>query len=190
AFRHPPPAREIARRPASVRRFPERSPLVGVSSLGKAQRVLSLLRAAGYAEPVFIHGALAGCCDLYRTYGINLGPTEPVTGRKRDELRGRIVMAPPSATADIWARRMPDPVVAHASGWMRVRQRARQRLVELPLVISDHADWDELIQTVEEVGAPKVWVTHGAEEGMVHWCRQHGYDAQALSLVGRDEEEE
>lgn len=189
-FRHPPPAGEIARLLASVRRFPERSHLVGVYSLGKAQRVLSLLRAAGYHEPVFIHGALAGCCDLYRAHGIDLGETEPAAGRKRDEFRGRIVMAPPSATADVWSRRMPDPVVAHASGWMRVRQRARQRQVELPLVISDHADWDELLLTVQEVGAPKVWVTHGAEEAMVYWCRQQGYDARALSLVGRDEEEE
>jgi putative mRNA 3-end processing factor len=76
-----------------------------------------------------------------------------------------------------------------ASGWMRVRARARQRAVELPLVISDHADWDELTATMEEVGAGQVWITHGREEALVHYARGRGIDARALSLVGRDEDE-
>ena len=81
---------------------------------------------------------------------------------------GTITLAPPSATSDLWTRRFPDPVTAFASGWMRVRARARQRGVELPLVISDHADWDELLLTIEEVQAPEIWVTHGREEALIH----------------------
>ena len=73
---------------------------------------------------------------------------------------------------------------------MRVRQRARQRNVELPLVISDHADWEELTRTLREVQAPEVWVTHGNEEALVHWSRLHGIRGRALSLIGRGEEEE
>ena len=96
--------------------------------------------------------------------------------------------APPAAGADRWARRLADPVVAVASGWMRVRQRARQRGVELPLVISDHADWDELTETLEEVAAPEVWVTHGREEALVHHATRRGIRARALALVGFDEE--
>ena len=103
---------------------------------------------------------------------------------------GEIVLAPPSAIADRWARRLSDPVVVLASGWMRVRQRAKQRGVELPLVMSDHADWPELTRTIEEVGAPEVWVTHGNEEALVHWASGQGFRARALSLIGRGEEEQ
>ena len=189
-FRHPPDAEEVGKLLASLRRFPERAHLVGVYGLGKCQRLLMLLRQAGYDETVYLHGALLGLCDLYREFGLDLGPTAPAAGRRREEFKGRLVLAPPSATADRWSRRLPDPVVGMASGWMRVRQRARQRGVELPLVISDHADWDELTATILEVGAPRVWVTHGAEEAIVYWCRQRGIDARALSLLGREGEEE
>jgi putative mRNA 3-end processing factor len=75
-----------------------------------------------------------------------------------------------------------------ASGWMSVRARARQRGVELPLRISDHADWDDLVRTIEETGAERVWVTHGREEALVHQCRQLGLEAEALSLVGFEED--
>ena len=77
-----------------------------------------------------------------------------------------------------------------ASGWMRVRQRARQRGVELPLVISDHADWDELTRTMAEVGAADIWVTHGNEEALVHHAATRGIRARALALVGRGEAEQ
>ena len=98
--------------------------------------------------------------------------------------------APPSARSQPWADRLPDPVTAMASGWMGVRQRARQRGVELPLVISDHADWDELTRTMEEVGASDIWVTHGNEEALVHYAATKGIRARALALVGRGEEEQ
>ncbi|MEO1121333.1 MAG: MBL fold metallo-hydrolase RNA specificity domain-containing protein, partial [Pseudomonadota bacterium] len=97
-------------------------------------------------------------------------------------------LAPASALADKWARRLPDPLICGASGWMTVRQRAKQRGVELPLIISDHADWDELRQTVEEVDPETLWVTHGAEEALVHWRRSQGYEAAALSIAGRSDE--
>jgi putative mRNA 3-end processing factor len=101
---------------------------------------------------------------------------------------GEIVIAPPSAIADRWARRLPEPVVCLASGWMRVKQRAKARGIELPLVISDHADWDELLQTLDDVGAPEIWVTHGREEALVHAATEKGLRAQALALVGYEEE--
>ena len=80
-------------------------------------------------------------------------------------------------------------MVAMASGWMRVKQSAKARGIELPLVISDHADWDELVQTLKDVGAPEVWVTHGNEEALVRQATLMGIRARALSLIGFDEEE-
>jgi len=112
------------------------------------------------------------------------------TGVARDDLKGKIVLAPRVALADRWTRRLPDPVIALASGWMRVKQRAKARGIELPLVISDHADWDELTQTLDGVGATEIWVTHGREEALVHYATQRGRAARALQLTGFDEEEE
>jgi putative mRNA 3-end processing factor len=191
-FRHPDPMAEIARLLHSVALFPERCHVVGAYALGKAQRLVALLRAAGWGRPVFLHGALIALCELYRRHGVELGELRPATagvkGEARRELEGQIVIAPPSAIADRWARRLPDPVVCAASGWMRVKQRARQGGVELPLVISDHADWGELLQTLADVQAPEVWVTHGREEALVHEAHKRGIRARALALVGYDEE--
>ena len=118
-----------------------------------------------------------------------LGPLLPATGASKTELAGQIVLAPPGAMADRWSRRLPDPVAAMASGWMRVKQRAKARGVELPLVISDHADWDELTATLAEVAAAEVWITHGREEALVHHATRHGFRARALALGGFEEED-
>ena len=90
-------------------------------------------------------------CQLYEERGIPLGDLRHSLDIPKAELAGQIVIAPPGAIKDRWSRRLPDPITAMASGWMGVRQRARQRNVELPLVISDHADWDELTETIREV---------------------------------------
>lgn len=189
-FRHPPDAQEIEKLLHSVRLFPERCHVVGVYALGKCQRVLALLRRHGYADPVYLHGALLPLCALYETLGVPLGPLRPATGAKRDELKGRIILAPPSALSDLWSRRLPDPVVAMASGWMRVKQRAKASGVELPLVISDHADWDELWTTFDELAAPEIWVTHGAEEAVLRQAMLRGLKARALSIRGFEDDAE
>ncbi len=189
-FRHPPDSHEIEKLLHSVRLFPERCHLVGVCALGKCQRVIALLRAAGYDAPIYLHGALIGLSELYQSLGVALCPLLPCTGVTPEAFKGRIVLAPPAALADRWTRRLPEPVTALASGWMRVKQRAKARGVELPLVISDHADWDELTATLEDVGAPEIWVTHGREEALVHHAKKRGLSARALALSGFDEEEE
>ena len=143
-FQHPDPPDEIARLLRSVAAFPERAHVIGCYALGKAQRVISLLREAGYDAPIYLHGAMIRLCELYEERGIPLGELRPSLDVPKAELAGQIVIAPPSAIKDRWSRRLPDPVLAVASGWMSVKQRARQAGVELPLVISDHADWNEL----------------------------------------------
>ena len=188
-FRHPPDTQEIDKLLHSLALFPERCHLVGVYALGKCQRVLALLRRAGYEQPVYLHGALIKLTELYETLGVCLGPVLPLAGVARDALKGRLVLAPPAATADLWSRRLPDPLVAMASGWMRVRQRAKARGVELPLVISVHADWDVLTATLDEVAAEEIWVTHGREEALVHYATKKGHRARALALSGFEEDE-
>ena len=189
-FVHPDDGSEISRLLDSVARFPERAHLVGAYALGKAQRVIALIRKAGYAETIYIHGAMEKLCHYYQGRGIDLGPLAPATVDKgaRDQFAGKIVVGPPSAFADKWARRFPDPVACFASGWMRVRQRAKQRGVELPLILSDHADWIELTETIGDTGASEVWVTHGREEALVRWCELAQIRAKPLNLVGYEDE--
>lgn len=187
-FQHPPPQTEIARLLKSVRDNPERSHLVGSYALGKAQRVIALLRDAGYDAPIYLHGAMLKLCALYEELGVRLGDLRPALDVPKAELAGQIVIAPPSAIRDRWSRRFPDPVVCQASGWMSVKQRARQALVELPLVISDHCDWGELQQTVRETEAETVWVTHGREDALVYWCQSQGLNAEPLHLQGFEDE--
>ncbi len=187
-FRHPPDTGEIARLLQSVAQFPDRCHVVGAYSLGKAQRVIRLLREAGWDRTLYVHGALEKLNELYQRFGIDLGPLAPATGATKAELSGQIAIAPPSALATPWARRFPDPIDAFASGWMRIRARARQQGVELPLILSDHADWDELTATIEELHPGEVWITHGREEALARWCGLVGIPARALALVGYEDE--
>ena len=156
--------------------------MVGVYALGKCQRVIKLLR-------IWLHGGLASLCKLYQDHGVDLGDIALVSDAILETFKGAIVLCPPSAMADRWSRRFFEPIPAMASGWMGIRARARQRGAELPLIISDHADWSELCMTLKDVGAPKVWVTHGREEALVHHASSIGIEAEALHLAGREEEE-
>jgi len=188
-FRHPDAAHEIGKLLDSVKLFPDRAHLVGAYSLGKAQRVIALIRAAGYTNTIYIHGALEKITAYYEEQGIALGPIELVKGTKKAELAGQIVICPPSSMTDLWSRRFADPVTCFASGWMRVRARARQGRIHLPLVISDHADWDGLVATISATGAGEVWVTHGQEDAIVHWAKSKGLRARPLAIVGYGDEE-
>lgn len=188
-FRHPPDHEEVGKLIESLATFPERTHVVGVYGLGKCQRLIALLRRAGYDKTVWLHGALVALCDLYRDLGVDLGDLRRVADAEQS-LAGEIVLAPPSALADRWSRRLADPLTVLASGWMRVRARARQRGVELPLVISDHVDWPELVTAIDTSGAEEIWVTHGREEALVHQARLMGRRARALALVGREEDSE
>ena len=189
-FTHPPVGDEIGKLLDALAAAPDRCVALGAYALGKAQRLICELRLAGHDAPIYLHGALERMCALYEDHGVKLGELRSATGASKDEMRGHVIVCPPSALNDRWSRRLPDPITAMASGWMRVRQRARQRNVELPLIISDHADWSELIRTIEEVNPAETWVTHGREEALLRWCQLTQRRARALAMVGREDEDE
>jgi len=189
-FRHPDTGSEIDRLLHRLHSDPSRCVLVGAYALGKAQRIIMELRARGHHDPIYFHGAVERLNQLYLSFGVELGELRSATGASKAEMAGHVVIAPPSALNDRWSRRLPDPVTAMASGWMRIRQRARQRNVELPLIISDHADWDELTTTVRELAPREVWITHGREEALKHWCMTHQIKACELNLVGYEDEDD
>ena len=104
-------------------------------------------------------------------------------------LAGEIILCPPTSLADAWSQKFPERRAAIASGWMRLRSRARQSGVELPLILSDHADWDELCATMLETGAAEIWITHGQSEALIHFAQTRGLAAKNLNLLGYDETE-
>lgn len=188
-FNHPSPRSEVEKLLRSVAAQPDRCHLVGAYALGKAQRVIALLRQAGWDRPIYIHGALQRLCDYHIEQGIDLGELRPATVKQgKDAFKGQIILGPPSAFAATWAQRFPDPVICFASGWMQVRARARQRGVELPLILSDHVDWPDLTRTIQDLSPQEVWVTHGREDALVRWCELNQIKARPLRLVGYEEE--
>lgn len=192
-FEHPPLEDEIAKLLRSLELLSHRTHLVGVYALGKCQRLMLALRAGGYKEPFYVHGALEKLTILYESYGFDFGDWQLVSDfdrKDKNRFRGRIVLCPPSALQDRWSRRFADVLPTMASGWMQIRARARQRRAEMALIISDHADWDDLIRTAEETGAEQVWITHGRTDALAYALRKRGIAAKALNLIGREEEAE
>ena len=167
---------EAARLLRSVETFPDRCHVIGVYSLGKCQRMLSLLRQVGYDRPVWLHDTLERMTELYRHFGVDLGETRPL-GDARG-LAGEIVLQPPGPEQR--TDRFAEPVRVFASGWMQIRAHARRRGVELPLAISDHADWTGLTATIGETGASDIRVTHGAPDALIRWAQSRGLDARPL----------
>jgi putative mRNA 3-end processing factor len=129
-FRHPDTGSEIDRLLHRLHADPSRCVLVGAYALGKAQRIITELRARGHHDPIYFHGAVERLNQLYQELGVDLGELRHAGGASKAEMAGHVVIGPPSALNDRWSRRLPDPVTAMASGWMRIRQRARQRNVE------------------------------------------------------------
>ena len=189
-FCHEPADKEVARLIISIAQNPDRNHLLGVYGLGKAQRIIALLRHQGFTHTIWLHGALVELCKLYERLGVKLGDVRPVSEADAKTLKGELILCPPSATHDRWAAKFGNAITSFASGWMRVRARARQRGAELPLIISDHADWPQLLQTIEDVEAPEIWVTHGREDALVHQLALMGRKARALALIGFEDEAE
>lgn len=189
-FKHPDDRGEIAKLMKSLSVFPYRTHLVGAYSLGKSQRVIALLREADYDETILITKPVEDLCALYERHGVRLGALEVVSTdtHKGERFAGRVVVGPSQSFSETFARRCADPVTAFASGWMNIRARARASGVELPLIISDHADWDELTETVSEVNPGELWITHGRADALTRWAQIEGRKARPLHLVGYDDE--
>lgn len=149
-------------------------------ALGKAQRILAEL-ARLTDVPVYVHGALVGPTEIYRQAGVNMLPTHKVTSDiEAARLTSALVLAPPSAQGSPWMKRFKRRSTGFASGWMRVRGNRRRRGYDRGFVISDHADWPSLLQTISETGARRVLVTHGESYALCRYLKESGVDAMAL----------
>lgn len=141
--------------------------------LGKLQRVLASLDVS--IGPIVCHGAVERYNVLYRGQGIAI----PASTTLKDYSRA-LVAAPPSAHNSPWTRRFGDASTALASGWMRIRGTRRRRSLDRGFVLSDHADWPQLLRAIDESRAETVWVTHGYRAPLVRWLHEHGRQATAI----------
>ncbi|MEM9845556.1 MAG: ligase-associated DNA damage response exonuclease [Pseudomonadota bacterium] len=153
--------------------------LLGAYSLGKAQRVLSLLDPD--IAPILTHGAVENTNRVLREQGLDLPTTILVTpSLQAKEYAGALVLAPPSAIGSSWARRFRPGSTGFASGWMQLRGVRRRRAVDRGFVVSDHADWQGLNAAIAETGAENIYATHGYTEIFARWLTEAGYNAQVV----------
>ncbi len=149
-------------------------------ALGKAQRVLAELGALD-EPPAWLHGAIAAGVEVYRGAGVAMPTTRLVSeAAPREDFAGRLVLAPPSAAGSPWMRRFRRVQRGFASGWMRLRGNRRRRNFDRGFVISDHADWPDLLRTVDETGARRVIATHGSSDALVRYLRERGVAAETF----------
>jgi putative mRNA 3-end processing factor len=157
-------------------------------ALGKAQRILAGLERIG---PICLHGAVATFNRVYAQAGIALPPAVSVSDVTDAGLfDGALVLAPPLADQSPWIRRFKRAERAYASGWMQIRGNRRRRSLDRGFVLSDHADWDDLLAAVRDSHAEEVWVTHGFAAELAAYLNEQGGRTAAFNLPYRGESNE
>jgi putative mRNA 3-end processing factor len=158
-------------------------------ALGKSQRVLAEL-ASCTDRPVYVHGSLAETNEIYRAAGVRMASTLRATEEKRGRsFAGELIVAPLTARGSVWMRRFGDHSAAFASGWMRVRGARRRRAYDRGFALSDHADWDGLLSTIQDTGAERVFVTHGYTEQLARYLESRGIAAEPWRTLYEGEPE-
>lgn len=149
-------------------------------ALGKAQRILAGLTEFT-SETVWLHGAATALTEIYREANIHMVPTRAVSDADKGyKFAGDLILAPPGAAGSTWLRRFARAETGFASGWMTLRGVRRRKGYDRGFVVSDHADWNDLVRTVRETGATRVLATHGNTAVLVRYLRELGVDAQPL----------
>jgi len=159
-------------------------------SLGKAQRVLQAIKET--TQTIFAHGAVFNMQQGLIDAGWDICRVVRVTPETPKELlKGAVVIAPPSADGTPWMKKFHPYSVGVCSGWMQVRGNARRRNVDAGFALSDHADWDGLLQTVKATGAEKVFVTHGFQSAFSRYLNEEAIAmaAEVKTQYGNEDEE-
>lgn len=151
-------------------------------SFGKAQRILASL--PNLPGPIYVHGSVAQLNRAYSSSGVSLAPWQAVSEMpKATDYPGSLVVAPPSTDGSAWLQRFKPYATSFASGWMLIRGNKRRRNVSKGWVLSDHADWPGLLQTIQESQAHTVWVTHGNSPLFTRYLEEQGYQARPLVVT-------
>lgn len=158
-------------------------------ALGKAQRIMALLKK--YTDdPIYLHGAIIPLSDIYVKKGVKLASYLPIQENKSNQFHGSLILAPPSAKGSPWLRRFYPYKTALASGWMQVRGIRKQKNVDKAFVLSDHPDWYDLMETIQETEAKEIVTMHGNSILFANYLREIGFDASPLKGMEFIEAEE
>ncbi len=164
-----------------------RPSMVFCYALGKAQRILAELQ--NFTDnTIYLHGSMERLTEIYRQQHIKMLPSQLVTEVSKDyNFNGDLILAPPSAHRSPWMKRFAEPQTAFASGWMQVRGARRRRGYEKGFVLSDHADWNELNQTIEECQAKTIFLTHGKTETLDRYLTEKGFKVRTFKTQFDDQ---
>ncbi len=153
--------------------------VLGAYSLGKAQRLLSLIDMN--IGPVLTHTAIERTNAVLRAQGIALPPTGELTAKTNPkDYEGALLLLPPAASESKWTARWGPRQTAFASGWMTLRGVRRRRGGDRGFVISDHADWDGLLWAIRETQAENIYVTHGYTDVFARFLKENGWTARIV----------
>src|SRR6185295_16529645 len=159
-------------------------------SLGKAQRLLAALAPHVEGRTIRTHGAIEDINEIYRRSGVQLPPTRRIDPQSSGSFAGDLMIAPPAAFGSLWMRRIGRAQSGFASGWMLLPDRVRRSSFDRGFVVSDHADWGDLLRTIEETGAERVLTTHGYAAALARFLAERGGEAGMLETkVGRESSE-
>ena len=148
-------------------------------ALGKAQRIISGLDPS--IGTIYTHSTVGIINQCYRDSGVKLSQTKNISGISSEKLTpGTMIIAPLSADQLQWSGKFPNISSAFASGWMQIRKNRKRNSFDHGFSLSDHADWEGLLQAIKESGADKILITHGYSSQLAKWLCENGYDAEIL----------
>ena len=155
-------------------------------SLGKAQRIMKLVEDV---DAIFVHSAIANLNDAISSSGNQLPPSSLITSDfNKKEIQNKIIILPPALLGSKMLKRIPNAATAICSGWMHIRGNRRWKGVDAGFAVSDHADWDGLLEAVKATEAEKVYVTHGSQAVFSKYLNEIGIEAYELKTeYGEDE---
>ncbi len=155
-------------------------------SLGKAQRIMKSVEGFG---KIFVHNSIGKLNEAIESVGIKLPDYETVYfNEDLKKLNGEIVILPPALLDSNLIRKIPNRATGICSGWMQVRGSRRWRSADAGFAVSDHADWNGLLQTVKATEAEKIHVTHGQTEVFSKYLNEIGIQAEPVKTIFGDEE--
>lgn len=153
-------------------------------SFGKAQRILKMLNSS--IGPIYVHATVDKITKEYIATGVQmpeygcLGDLRSTASLSSQLFAGAMIIAPPSSSDAAWLQKIGEHSSAFASGWMRIRGNRKRHAVDRGFILSDHADWSELLDVISATGAEEVIIAHGYVRPLVRHLKESGIKAKTF----------
>jgi putative mRNA 3-end processing factor len=148
-------------------------------ALGKAQRIMK--NVDNKIGKIYTHGAVENATDALRATGLDLPETVKITNEiPKSEYQGNLVIATPASIGTPWMKKLSPNSTGITSGWMMLRGTRRRKAAGRGFVLSDHADWNGLLESVKLSEAETVYSTHGYSNVFTKYLQEQGLNAISL----------